>query len=310
MFPFAMLCKSYSGDFEYAKRMVKSFNEFNTDEITLFIVVPELDLDLFESLDGAQVEVLSEGLLAQYLVDHEVHGIRPGYINQEIIKLSFWELEFAENYFCVDSDAEFIRRFSIADFMFDPETPYSVLVQDLELQVEPEYHKQYWISRESELRSIAEIVGLDPRVILTCHGHTVFSSKVLRSFVRDFLQPRDWSYADALEFSPYEFTWYNMWLQKSGTVGVHPREPWMKVFHNQSQHIEYLLRGIEVEDISRGYLGIVVNSNYSRRVGLVDAQISPAEAFARYLSFRQIFSALWGKLFAAIPMKFNPRKNI
>ena len=198
MLPFAMLCKSYSGDFEYARRMVKSFNEFNTDEITLFIVVPELDLDLFESLDGAQVEVLSEGLLAHYLVDHEVHGIRPGYINQEIIKLSFWELELAENYFCVDSDAEFIRRFSITDFMFDPETPYSVLVQDLELKVEPEYYAQYWISRESELQSIAEVMGLDSRVILTCHGHTVFSSKVLRSFVRDFLQPRDWSYADAL----------------------------------------------------------------------------------------------------------------
>ena len=72
MLPFAMLCKSYSGDFEYAKRMVKSFNEFNTDEITLFIVVPALDLDLFESLDGAQVEVLSERLLAHYLVDHDV----------------------------------------------------------------------------------------------------------------------------------------------------------------------------------------------------------------------------------------------
>ena len=310
MLPFAMLCKSYSGDFEYARRMVKSFNEFNTDEITLFIVVPELDLDLFESLDGAQVEVLSEGLLAHYLVDHEVHGIRPGYINQEIIKLSFWELELAENYFCVDSDAEFIRRFSITDFMFDPETPYSVLVQDLELKVEPEYYAQYWISRESELQSIAEVMGLDSRVILTCHGHTVFSSKVLRSFVRDFLQPRDWSYADALEFSPYEFTWYNMWLQKSGTVGIHPREPWVKVFHNQSQHIEYLLRRIEVGDIARGYLGIVVNSNYSRSLGLVDAQISPTEAFAKYLSFRQVFSVLWGKLFAAVPLKFSSGKNI
>ena len=296
MLPFAMLCKSYSGDFEYARRMVKSFNEFNTDEITLFIVVPELDLDLFESLDGAQVEVLSEGLLAHYLVDHEVHGIRPGYINQEIIKLSFWELELAENYFCVDSDAEFIRRFSITDFMFDPETPYSVLVQDLELNVEPEYYAQYWISRESELQSIAEVMGLDSRVILTCHGHTVFSSKVLRSFVRDFLQPRDWSYADALEFSPYEFTWYNMWLQKSGTVGIHPREPWMKVFHNQTQHTEYLLRGINTVDVARGYLGVVVNSNYARAMSFTHDGVLQTPTMSDYLTYKQIFRLLIHKV--------------
>ena len=101
-----------------------------------------------------------------------------------------------------------------------------------------------------------------------------------------------------------------MWLQKSGTVGIHPREPWVKVFHSQSQHIEYLLRRIEVGDIARGYLGIVVNSNYSRSLGLVDAQISPTEAFAKYLSFRQVFSVLWGKLFAAVPLKFSSGKNI
>ena len=290
--------------------MVETFHEFNTDGITLFIVVPEPDFNLFGTLEDAQIKIFSDSLLAHHLVDHEVHGIRPGYINQEIIKLLFWELELAENYFCVDSDAEFIRRFSMPDFMFDPKTPYSVLVQDLELRIEPDYYAQYWISRESELQSIAEVVGLDSRVILTCHGHTVFSLKVLRSLVKDFLQPRDWSHVDALEFSPYEFTWYNMWLQKSGTVKVQPREPWIKVFHNQSQHIEYLLCGVEVEDIARGYLGIVVNSNYSRRVGLVDAQISSAEAFAKYLSFRQIFSAFWGKLFAAIPLKFNHRQKI
>jgi hypothetical protein len=286
--PFAMLCKSYSGDFNYAQRMVKSFNEFNVNGIKLFIVVPQVELPLFEPLLGAHVEVLSEGLLAQHLVDHEVHGIRPGYINQEIIKLSFWELELAENYFCVDSDAEFIRDFSTRDFMFDAETPYSVLVQDLELQVEPEYYIQYWISRESELRSIAELVGLDSRVVLTCHGHTVLSSRVLRSFKSDFLQPRDWSYADALEFSPYEFTWYNMWLQKSRVIGIHPREPWIKVFHNQSQHINYLINEVTVQDISRAYIGVVVNSNYARSFNLDEIGQLRTPTLSDYLTYGQL----------------------
>ncbi len=285
-----MLCKSYSGDLEYAQRMVKSFNEFNTDGIKLFIVVPQVDLVLFEPLSGAHIEVLSERLLAHHLVDREVHSIRPGYINQEIIKLSFWELELAENYFCVDSDAEFIRPFSVADFMFDSTTPYSVLVQDLELAVEPEYFNQYWKSRESELKSIAEAVGIDSRVILTCHGHTVFSQVVLESFVLDFLTPRGWSYADALEFSPYEFTWYNMWLQKSRVIGIHPREPWIKVFHNQSQHMQYLINKVTFEDISRAYIGVVVNSNYARSFSLDEMGQLRTPTLSDYLTYGQLRS--------------------
>lgn len=290
-----MLCKSYSGDFEYVRRMVASFNEFNADSVTLFLVVPEADLSLFQQLAGESVRILSEDLLSQHLVNREVHGIRPGYINQEIVKLAFWELGLSENYFCVDSDAEFIRSFSTQDFMFDPQTPYSVLVQDLELKVEPEYFHQYWESRELELRSIADLVGIDSRVILTCHGHTVFSARVLESFATDFLGPRGWSYADALEFSPYEFTWYNMWLQKSKIIDIHPREPWIKVFHNQGQHLEYLIRGITTSDIARGYLGVVVNSNYSRGFGPVSAHVTPDQALSTYLSYPQLIAALRSK---------------
>ena len=291
-----MLCKSYSGDFEYAQRMVKSFHQFNLEAIQLFLIVPETDLELFAPLSGESVTLLSEQLVVGHLVDHEVHGMRPGYINQEIVKLSFWELGFAQNYFCVDSDAEFIRPFGVSDFMFDSVAPYSVLVQDLELAVEPEYYNQYWVSREAELRSIAELVGMDSRVVLTCHGHTVFSRTVLQSFVNDFLATRDWTYADALEFSPYEFTWYNMWLQKSGVIAIHPREPWIKVFHNQSQHMEYLLRGIEPSDIARGYLGVVVNSNYSRGLGVVNANSSQSDSIATYLSYPQLAATLVSKV--------------
>ena len=305
MHTFAMLCKSYSGDFEYAKRMVKSFEKFNKESVPLYVVVPESDLELFDSLTSARVQILSENLCAQHLVDHPVHGMRAGYINQEIVKLAFWELNLASNYFCVDSDAEFIREFSVSDFMFDADTPFSVLVQDLELEVEPDYYQQYWISREQELTSIFAEVGLDTRVILTCHGHTVLSAKVLQSFVTNFLQPKGWSYADALEFSPYEFTWYNAWLQKSHEILIRAREPWIKVFHNQAQHIEYLLRGVSVADIARGYIGVVVNSNYSRGLGVVNSHDPHGEVLATYLSYPQALGIVGAKVKATLSRR-NP----
>ena len=290
-----MLLKSYSGDIEYATRLVESFARFNADGIELFVVVPEADIAQFEGILKPNCTLISEDRFSQYLVNHEVHGIRPGYINQEIVKLAFWELELAENYFCVDSDAEFIREFRVTDFMFDQRTPYSVLVQDLELAVEPEYFHQYWKSRESEIAVIAETVGLDTRVVLTCHGHTVFSSGVLKSFVSDFLKPRGWTYADSLELSPYEFTWYNMWLQKSNVIDIRPREPWIKVFHNESQHLEYLMRGVTVIDIARGYVGVVVNSNYSRGAGVIDAGSTKSVNVARYLSYGEVAGVIKAK---------------
>lgn len=294
MHSFAMLLKSHGADFAYAKRLHASFVEFNVEGLHLFVVVPEADLAAFDAFAGPHVTVLPETELSRYLVDAPVHGLRTGYINQEIVKLSFWELGLAEAYFCVDSDAEFIRPFRRSDFMFDETTPYTVLVEDNELKVEPRYYGQYWEQRERSLRHIQELVGLDDPIVRTCHGHQVFSAVVLRSFRDDFLAPRGWSYADALAEAPYEFSWYNMWLQKSRVIDIHVREPLVKVFHHEGQHLEYVIRGITVEDIARGYVALVVNSNYSRDIGLISSDSTKPETLSHYLSYGEV-----GQLIAA-----------
>ena len=290
-----LLLKSYAGDFAYAQRMVESFHKHNADKLTLFIVIPDSDVELFSSMTGSNVEIFSEELLGKYLVDSPVHDLRPGYINQEIVKLAFWELGLTENYFCVDSDAEFIRDFGFSDFMANDTTPYTVLVEDKELLVEPRYYKQYWKTREAEIRHIQELVGLDTQVIRTCHGHQVFSATVLRSFKEKFLEPRGWSYVDALAESPYEFSWYNMWLQKDHGIEIHTREPFVKVFHHEGHHLEYILRGVTQADIARGYLAVVVNSNYSRDLGVVDSSASKSESLSRYLSYGEVGQLLASK---------------
>ncbi|MSW82588.1 MAG: hypothetical protein F2840_15770, partial [Actinobacteria bacterium] len=259
----AFLLKSHAPDFDHAQRMVESFNEFNRENIPLFIVVPGDDLGIFAAINGPNIEIRSESELGQYLVDEPVAGIRPGYINQEIVKLAFWELGLADNYFCVDSDAVFVRPFGADDFMFDETTPYTVLVEDNELKVEPRYYSEHWKGRETHLRHIQDLVGLNDRRLLTCHGHQVFSSRVLKSLKDDFMAPRGWSYRDLLAEAPYEFTWYNMWLQKSRVIPIEIREPLVKVFHHEEQQVEYALRGVTNDDIARGYLALVVNSNYA-----------------------------------------------
>ena len=296
MTPLAFLLKSYSGDFSYAQRLLDSFHRHNRDDIHLYCVVPTPDMPMFAALSGPRVTVLDEVEFSDHLVGEPLNGYRVGYINQEIVKLAFWEAGLAENYFCVDSDAVFIRDFGVQDFLTPSGEPYTVLVEDKELQVEPRYFREHWRDRDARLRLIADEIGWEDPVLLTCHGHQLFSTAVLRSFRDDFLASRGWDYRNALAIAPYEFTWYNLWLQKSRAIPIHVREPWVKVFHNENQHLEYVMRGVQVEDISRAYLAVVVNSNFSRDLGLVDVHASKPASVAQYLSYGELAQVLSHKV--------------
>ena len=297
MEPLALLLKSYAGDLEYARRLVDSFHRFNSDGLVLHTVVPSMDLPLFSSLAGKSVVLLAEEeVCGSHLVNRSLGGLRVGYANQEIVKLSFWESQLAANYFCVDSDAVFLRPFGFSDFMRDSSTPYTVLVEDKDLATEPNYYAQHWVGRETAIRRIMEGVGLNDSVMRTSHGHQVFSSRVLSSFVHDFLNPRGWTYADAINVSPYEFSWYAMWLQKSRAIPIHQREPFVKVYHDEEQHLAAILSGIGPEDLARAYVAVVVNSNYSRGQGVVAASADKAAALAPYLSYGEVKDLLAAKV--------------
>lgn len=270
MHKIAILLVTYIGDIEYVERLIPSYKKYNIDKIPLYIVAPISDIKAFEKFMDDNIELLTEESITDNLVhDSNFFGFKPGYINQEIVKLAFWEKKLCENYFCMDSDGEFIRNFFVSDFMYDHETPFTILVEDNELAVEPEYYRGYWIKREKSIRFIQKEIGLADRRMLTCHGFAILSCKVLESLYKKYLLPNNLTYRDLLSKSPYEFSWYNMWLQKDKTIPIEFREPIIKIFHHKNHHLEYLEKGITLQDISRGYIGIVINSNFSRRCGVV-----------------------------------------
>lgn len=303
-----ILLKSYAKDFKHAERMVESFHQHNRDNLPLFIVVPDDDLDLFRTLVRGKTELIPESAFAEYLVDEPLWDLRPGYINQEIVKLAFWEKGLAKNYFCADSELIFVRDFGPDDFMFDGSTPYSVLVEDNELKVEPRYFAQHWEGREKHLRHIQELVGLEDRRIMTCHGHQVMSGLVLASLKQDFMGPRGWTYKDLLAEAPYEFSWYNLWLQKSRTIPIIQREPLVKTFHHEGHEMEYALRGISTRDIARGFIGVVVNSNYYDSFDAGIRAEDPASVLARYVDPATLTRALTLQAKASTRRRFFPSK--
>jgi hypothetical protein len=272
--------------------MLSSFRKNNTDDIHLYAVVPARDFEAFSAFRGSGVTLIAEEEFAPHLTDDPVNGIRPGYINQEIVKLAFHELSLAESYFTVDSEAEFLRPFSHEDFLHPDGFPYSLLVEDHDLAVDPDYHRDYWQSRSEALRLIWQEVGVDDPVIRTCHGHQVLNAKVLSSFSEDFLKARDWTYVDALAVSPYEYTWYNAWLLKSQVIPVHPREPFVKVFHTEKDYLQAILAGVRAEDLARGYMAVVINSSFARHMNSPSTTANKPEVVARALSYGELAGVL------------------
>lgn len=270
MYKIAVLLKSFAGDLQYVDRLIKSFNRYNRESIHLYIVVPKFDIDLFSKYKNRNITTLIDEEITDNLIhDNHILNIRPGYVNQEIIKLAFWKKGFCKNYFCLDSEVVFIKNFFEKDFIYKNDTPYTIIDYDNELIVDKEYFNTHWVKREKYIRKIQKSIGLKDNRLLTCHSFAIFSSKVLESMYFKFMKPNNLSYSDLINISPYEYSWYNMWLQKDKTIELQIREPLIKFFHQKSQHLDYLRRGVTINDMRRSFIGYNINSNYSRGYGVV-----------------------------------------
>lgn len=265
MYNFVFMLKTYRKDFEYVKRLIDTYQQYNVDDIPLYIVVPDVDEELFKqsfakSLNGGTV--ICENKIEVKYAEEEICGISAGYINQEIVKLAFWKLGLCRNYLCLDSEAYFIREFRYNEFMHDDEIPYTVLIEDRDLKSNSNYYHEYWIEREKKIEIIQKEMQYETRHLLTCHGFQTFSCCVLEDMEQNFMKVKGYSYLELIKRSPYEFSWYNIWLQKSQIIPIYSCEPHFKTYHLPMQQFEAVVSDMDESDLKRGYVGIILQSNY------------------------------------------------
>jgi len=308
---FGIMLKSYGPDLHYAQRFLESFIKYASEQIPLFVVVPDHDVQDFEEVFGNHAIVLPESLWADQLVDYPIHGNNPGYINQEIIKLAFAEKGYLRNYLCADSEAVFIRPFGTQDFMDESGVPYSFITEDNELQVDPNYYASYWRARDESMRTIRSFLELPDAPIATCHNMAVFSSSQVLD-LKKFLASRDTDWTGAMEISPYEFGWYNFWVEKA-SLGVRVvREPIVLMLHQPHQHLEYALKRIRINDIARGYTAVLVNSGFSHENEVIDFEEPVPKTLSRYVNYSVLGSAIFERIFNKAPRVrrlFGPRHS-
>lgn len=264
MHDIVLFCKTHLKEIDRFELLLESVLEYNVDKIPFYVSVPKSDYESFKKYNRNINLVTDESYAGKYFTNSKYWGLSQGYLNQEICKLAFWELNACHNYFCVDSDAYFIKKFYRNDFIYSKKIPYSVLIMDKDLNIEP-FYRGFGEWREKMIRKIFKFLNYDDSRFLTCHGMQIINTQVMKDF-KSYLEKKKLTYKQLLKYSPYEFTWYNVWLQKSKVIPVIAIEPIFKTFHSKYEYLISRFKLIREADISRKYLGIVMNSNWSKNM--------------------------------------------
>jgi hypothetical protein len=253
-----LYCKSYHKDVELAKKLLHSINKYNVDKIPFYISVPKRDIELFKNILGTENYTLIE--------DESIESAGDGWIQQQIVKSQFWKLGLCENYLCVDSDCFFIRDFTVQDFMFDQNTPYTVcheyksffeFMQKYPLDFDP------YESFAKERKQIMELFGRSGVIYDFGPGPTIWSTKVWKSLEDNYIIPNNIKFSDLIKANGSEFTWYGEWLLFSQAIRLIPKGPLFKNYHYTHQY-QYDKHTNYTEDkIAKLYLGIGMQSIYN-----------------------------------------------
>jgi hypothetical protein len=262
-----LYCKSYKNDVLRAKTLAESIQRFNADSLPFYISVPASDIALFEDqLNGLPCTLLRDEdiLLANPRHSIDLMHEMPGGLLQQVVKSEFWRLEISRNYLMLDSDAYFIRPFSPEDFMFDDETPYTVMHEGKDildfaarrgLQKIKDNYTRDRIQGKKYFNRQGRIYNFGPIP-------TICSALVWNTLAERYAEPINKSFADLIREYPNEMLWYGEVLLKYAPIRLMPIEPLFKVYHYEEQYRESLGLGETVETIAENYLGIIKQSNW------------------------------------------------
>ena len=267
----ALYCKSYSTDLRRLVRLAESVRQFNVEGLPFYVSVPEAELSLFrEHLTGHDVQLLTDSdiLRSSPRIDLAQINRLPGSLSQQIVKSEFWRLGLSDVYVCLDSDAVFIRPFGRADFMTSDGTPYTMLDEAHDLLEDALRQGRARVltdfNREADL--VQALFGRVGKRYSFGPFPLVWHKAVWQSLDERFLQPRNMSFADAIELAPIESRWYGEALLAYQAVALRPCQALFKVYHYAWQLDGDRRHGVTSPQLSQLYVGVIYQSAWEREM--------------------------------------------
>ena len=267
----ALYCKSYSTDLRRVVRLTQSIERFNETRIPVYVSVPESELSLFRAnLGNTSAQLISDEsiLRASPRLNLDLVARMHGAVAQQVVKSEFWRLGLAESYVCLDSDAVFIRPFSVEDFLAPDGYPYTVLDEAHDLLEGAMQHGRPRIVDDfvREATSMQQTFGRHGRRYSFGPFPLVWHRKVWESLDSNYLQPRAISFADAIAQTPIESRWYGESLLAYQAIPLHPCQAFFKVYHYAWQLDQETRRGVTQAQLSTLYCGVIYQSAWEREM--------------------------------------------
>ena len=300
-----LYCCTYSKDLARVVRLAHSVAKHNKDNLDFYISVPQKDLDLFNSkLPAGVCKVIAEEDIVRSSprVNFEkLYSLR-GVVQQQIIKSEFWRLGISTNYLVLDSDCVFIRYFSTSDFLVDEDTPYSIVHEGRGFLQATERFGPHRARGEFLNDRLPISAEFGRKGVVYDYGYAPFlwSAKVWKDLDEKFLQPRNWSFLDAVIAHPSEFTWYGEALMHFRSIPIWPREELFQHYHHEYQYWLDRRLGYSTDILAKDYLGVVMQSNWQTWEDFGAPEKSAASRFAR--SIRRYIKVLrfYGRLLTGL----------
>lgn len=265
----ALYCKSYRTDLRRVLRLAESIKRFNVDALPFYVSAPSQDVELFRThlLDADAVVLDDDSIIAcnDRLSIEEVHAL-PGHLSQQLIKSEFWRLGLARSYMCLDSDAVFIRPFYRSDYLWQDDTPYTVIDEGHEfLHAALEKGRQRAIDAFfSDARKVQDCLGRSGRTYSFGPFPVVWHGAVWHSLAQSYLEPQGKTLLDAITEVPVESHWYGEALLRFQAIELMPCQPHFKVYHYAWQLDHDRRKHMGTDALAQLYSGVIYQSAWER----------------------------------------------
>lgn len=263
MHPLIIFIKSYKPDFHNLKTLLQSIERFNMDKIPVVISLNDEDFFDLEREYHHRYKIYKDSQIVST-------KITEGWRYQQIIKSNVYRLKICENYVSIDSDSVFIKNFFFSDFMFDHETPYTVMheskgFQEIAERIGMDSNQLFF---KKSLRDTRPFFGNTGKEWDYGPSPYIWSCRVWEHFNANYLKNLNQSFDDFFEaidqknFSPSECTIYGEYLLKTKIINIIAIEALFKVYHYEKQY--QMEKKMSDEKLKKIYIGIIYQSNWKK----------------------------------------------
>ncbi|SFC52123.1 DUF6492 family protein [Flavobacterium phragmitis] len=265
MYKLILFIKTYEPDFKTVYKLLDSIDKFNQDNIPVIISVNDDHFDFLKPDCFEKYKVYRDSEIFQTTVTE-------GWRYQQIIKCNVYRLNICENYVAIDSDSVFIRDFYISDFMFDENTPYTIMQESKDLleMTERLQMDSQTIFFKRALRDTRPFFGNKGKEWDYGPSPYIWNCKVWEHFNEVFLKDLNLDFdtfftqIDKKSYSPSDCVIYGEYLLKTRLINIIPIGSLFKVYHYKRQYaIEK--NQLNMEQLSKIYLGLIHQSNWKRK---------------------------------------------